>query len=276
MDQQRHGMLSIGGFASAAQLSLKALRLYDQLGLLKPSYVDRGSGYRYYHPDQLSQARLIRLMRQMEMPLATIRQVLAAAPAEAAQLVQGYWQARQRRMEQARRIVDDLLAMLREEVPAMMLDVRVKTVAPQPIISVTRRVKVEQLGDHMQASLRQLHALAEQQGNGVTGAPFGIYHGPVNHDDDGPMEVCLPVRAMAQPTDDVAARELPGGTVAYVLLQGEHCEFPRILEGYDAVYDWIRQNGYETLEPPREVWYHQHTVDEQIEVAWLFRDPAAG
>lgn len=276
MDQQRHGMLSIGGFASAAQLSLKALRLYDQLGILKPSYVDRDSGYRYYQPDQLSQARLIRLMRQMEMPLATIRLVLAAAPAEAERLVRDYWQARERRVEQARRMVDDLLAILREEVSAMMLDVSVKTVDPQPIISLTRRVKVEQLSEHMQASLGQLYALAEQQGNSVTGAPFGIYHGPVNHDDDGPMEVCLPVRTISQATGDVAARELPGGTVAYVLLQGENCDFPRILEGYDAVYDWIRQNGYETLEPPREVWYNQNTADEQIEIAWLFRDPGTG
>lgn len=276
MDQQRHGMLSIGGFASAAQLSLKALRLYDQLGILKPSYVDRDSGYRYYQPDQLSQARLIRLMRQMEMPLATIRQVLAAGPAEAEQLVQGYWQARERRMIQSRRMVRDLLAILREEVTTMMLDVSVKTVAPQPIISVTRRVKVEQLGDHIQSSLRQLYAQAEQQGCAVAGPPLGIYHGPINHDDDGPIEVCLPVGAPATATDDVAVRELPGGTVAYVMLQGEHCEFPRILEGYDAVYDWIRQNGYETLEPPRELWYNQNTADEQIEVAWLFRDPTAG
>lgn len=129
-----------------------------------------------------------------------------------------YWQTRERRMEQARRMVDDLLAILREEVTEMMLDVRVKTVDPQPIISLTPHVMVEQLGDHMQASLGQLYALAEQQGNSVTGAPFGIYYGPVNH-DDGPMEVCLPVRAVSQVTGDVVTRELPGGTVAYVLLQ---------------------------------------------------------
>lgn len=46
MHDQRHDMLSIGGFASATQLSLKALRLYDQLGILKPRYVDGDSGYR--------------------------------------------------------------------------------------------------------------------------------------------------------------------------------------------------------------------------------------
>src|SRR5262245_49650156 len=138
MNHERQGMLSIGGFASAARLSIKALRLYDQLGLLKPSYVDPESGYRYYHADQLRVARLIRTMRQMDMPLASIRQVLAAAPADAEPLVRGYWQEREKRMEQARRMVQSLVFSLRQEVRIMTLEVSVKTVDPQPIISITR------------------------------------------------------------------------------------------------------------------------------------------
>src|SRR5690242_13927814 len=149
MNHRRHDMLSIGGFASAARLSLKALRLYDQLGILKPSYVDRDSGYRYYHADQLRAARLIRMMRQMDMPLATIRQVLAAAPADAEMLVIEHWRMRERRMEEARRLLHDLVASLRQERTAMALEVTVRTADPQPIISITRNVKVEQLGEHI-------------------------------------------------------------------------------------------------------------------------------
>jgi DNA-binding transcriptional MerR regulator len=44
MNDTRHNLLAIGAFADAAQLSLKALRLYAQLGILPPSYVDRDSG----------------------------------------------------------------------------------------------------------------------------------------------------------------------------------------------------------------------------------------
>jgi hypothetical protein len=53
--------LSIGRFAKTGQLSRKALRLYDELGILVPAYVDPGSGYRYYSPDQLERARFIRI-----------------------------------------------------------------------------------------------------------------------------------------------------------------------------------------------------------------------
>jgi DNA-binding transcriptional MerR regulator len=270
MNHRQHDMLSIGGFANAAQLSLKALRLYDQLGILKPSYVDRESGYRYYHADQLRAARLIRMMRQMDMPLATIRQVLAAAPADAETLVLAYWQARERRMEEAGRLLRDVVASLRQET-MMALEVNVRTVDPQPIISITHHTKVEQLGAHIGDSLKRLFALMEGQGATMAGAPLGIYHGPVNHDDDGPIEVCVPVQTKLTVSGDVVARELAGGKVASVILHGGQCVFPEILQGYDAVHDWIRQNGYEPVESPREIWHSEPGADAQTEVAWLFK-----
>lgn len=268
MNDQRRGMLSIGAFARASLLSLKALRLYDQLGLLKPSYVDPDSGYRYYAADQLRVARLILLMRQMDMPLATIRRVLAAAPAEAEPLVRTYWQTQEERMAQARRMVHVLVAQLRMEGSIMALDVEVKTVDPQPIISLTQRVKVDQLDLFIRDSVERLTAQAQQAASGV---PFGIYHGPINHDDDGPLEVCLPVQGTVATSDGVQARALPGGTVASVMMQGEQCQFPAVLQGYDAVYDWVREHGYTASEAPREIW---HDGPEHMEIALPFREAA--
>ena len=57
-------LLTIGEFARASRLSPKALRLYDELGLLRPVRVDEYSGYRYYSPDQLDQARLVAWLRR--------------------------------------------------------------------------------------------------------------------------------------------------------------------------------------------------------------------
>ncbi|MGI5353338.1 MerR family transcriptional regulator [Streptomyces sp. CA-250714] len=75
------GRLTIGAFAKASRLSPKALRLYDELGLLAPARVDPVSGYRYYAPEQLERARLVAWLRRLGMPLARIRHVcdLAAA-----------------------------------------------------------------------------------------------------------------------------------------------------------------------------------------------------
>ncbi len=66
----REDMLTIGAFAKAVRLSPKALRLYDELGLLKPGRVDPDTGYRYYAVAQLERARLVAWLRRLGMPLA--------------------------------------------------------------------------------------------------------------------------------------------------------------------------------------------------------------
>jgi serine/threonine protein phosphatase PrpC len=77
-------LLTIGAFARASRLSPKALRLYDELGLLRPVRVDEYSGYRYYSPDQLEQARLVAWLRRVGMPLAKIAQINGLPRAEVA------------------------------------------------------------------------------------------------------------------------------------------------------------------------------------------------
>ena len=85
------GLLTIGAFARAARLTPKALRLYDEVGLLPPAAVDAESGYRFYDPDQLPRARLIARLRRVGMPLAEIRTVCELEPDAAAGAVSAYW-----------------------------------------------------------------------------------------------------------------------------------------------------------------------------------------
>ncbi len=79
--------MTIGAFARASRLSPKALRLYDELGLLRPARVDEASGYRYYSPDQLERARLVAWLRRVGMPLARIAEVCDLSETAAAAAV---------------------------------------------------------------------------------------------------------------------------------------------------------------------------------------------
>jgi protein phosphatase len=78
-------LMGIGEFAGRSRLSAKALRLYDELGLLPPARVDEASGYRFYEPGQLKQARLIAALRQLQVPLAEIKAILPLEPVRAAE-----------------------------------------------------------------------------------------------------------------------------------------------------------------------------------------------
>lgn len=88
------GELTIGAFARASRLSPKALRLYDELGLLTPARVDGTTGYRYYAETQLPRARLVAWLRRVGMPLARIGEVCdryETDPPAAALAVGAYW-----------------------------------------------------------------------------------------------------------------------------------------------------------------------------------------
>jgi DNA-binding transcriptional MerR regulator len=72
------GLLSVGRLARRAGLTAKALRHYDRIGLLRPVTVDPGTGYRWYHPDQVAEARLIWRLRSVELPLDQVRVAIVA------------------------------------------------------------------------------------------------------------------------------------------------------------------------------------------------------
>jgi DNA-binding transcriptional MerR regulator len=69
--------LTIGSFAVRCRLSVKALRHYDELGLLRPDHVDLATGYRWYDRRQAPVAIAIALLRSLDVPLPAIRDLLA-------------------------------------------------------------------------------------------------------------------------------------------------------------------------------------------------------
>src|SRR5690349_15715435 len=85
-------MLSIGDFSRMTQLSVKTLRHYHEVGLVAPAHVDPGTGYRYYAADQVPTTQVIRRLRDLDMPLADVRAVLAAEPAERNSLISHHLQ----------------------------------------------------------------------------------------------------------------------------------------------------------------------------------------
>ncbi|MFJ6938886.1 MerR family transcriptional regulator [Streptomyces sp. NPDC101132] len=70
-------MRTIGELARDGGLGVSALRFYDRAGVLVPAWVDPVSGYRWYGPEQLDEARLLARLRRAGMPLADVRLVLA-------------------------------------------------------------------------------------------------------------------------------------------------------------------------------------------------------
>jgi DNA-binding transcriptional MerR regulator len=245
-------LVPIGQFAAASRLSAKALRLYDENGLLPPARVDPDSGYRYYRLEQLGQATTIRLLRRAGMPLVEIRAFLVdPSPGR----LDEYEQTLLGELADRRLVLHYLRRRLKEE---PMFEVQTKHAPELAYVSRTKRVRVPDLVPFIVQTVKELQDQYEP-----SGPNFVLYHGEVNEEDDGPVEVCLPTAA--------GEKRLPAAEVAYTVATGAQCKFPEIIGAYDAVAQWAKEHGRELDGPPREINDFAEGEPPKIEVAWPIR-----
>jgi effector-binding domain-containing protein len=153
----------------------------------------------------------------------------------------------------------------------MNLEVKMKTISPKQVLSVTCHVKVGGLDRAIEENLNEMHKMVKDQNAETSGPPFGIFHGTINENEDGPIEICLPVRGHVTGTEKIAIKQLFGGNAACVTIVGEQCEFPFILKAYDAAAAWIKENGHHTSGPPREIWHSGPGPDAKMEIVRFYR-----
>jgi DNA-binding transcriptional MerR regulator len=184
--------ISIGEFARRSRLSLKALRLYDKRGVLVPSRVDHASGYRYYDTAQLDQARLVVMLRELQLPLKAVKELLACDPADAAKRIAEHWRDAESAHDARRDLADYLVNRLRGK-RSVMYEVATREMPERSLLCLKRNVDVQgqfAFGKEFIAILRE-RPLPKIEGR--EGAAFCIWWGLVNADTDGPIEWCKPV-----------------------------------------------------------------------------------
>ncbi|MFD5489790.1 MerR family transcriptional regulator [Streptomyces virginiae] len=139
-------MRSIGEMARDSGLSVSALRFYDGAGVLVPDRVDPASGYRWYGPEQLAEARVLARLRRAGMPLADIRLVLAGWSGADTDLVRGLLQAHLRRLETG-------LADARGEFSTVraLLERRENRMTPPHTYAVSLTVRAPELAEALDA-----------------------------------------------------------------------------------------------------------------------------
>lgn len=104
--------------ARASGLTASALRFYDDCGLLPPSVVDEATGYRYYTPAQCERAVLIRRLREIDLPLPEVTQILAGDPEQATGVLDRHVAALTRRARAAAAVAEQLRGALMGTFPA--------------------------------------------------------------------------------------------------------------------------------------------------------------
>ncbi|MGH9751955.1 MAG: MerR family transcriptional regulator [Blastocatellia bacterium] len=252
-------MFRIGDFSKLTQVSVKALRFYDEMGLLKPTYVDRDTGYRYYSAALLPRLSRILAFKELglsldeinhllegDLPVDRVREFLQNRRAELAHRIE---------REQARLAeVDAWLARIDRAGRAPDYEVTIKRVAPRLVASARDTLSSYADADEL---FDELHSHFKQRG-----APLergAIWHTCAGQRRSIDCEAILFLREPQPPAGRAQVYELPAASVACVIHHGsdETCE-----RAYLAARSWIKSHGYAITGPNRELYWQGRVAQD--------------
>jgi DNA-binding transcriptional MerR regulator len=263
-------MLSIGEFARLAAVSVRALRHYDEIGLLRPAKVDPGTGYRGYSAEQLGQLNRIVALKELGLSLAQVRQLLGGITLDE---LRGMLMLRRAQLEQELEAHKDQLlgveARLRyiEREGAMPADdIVVKKLPAIGVVVIAGPAPAfgpENIVPVVNRAWEQFSQLRIRELVKAAGPYFIFYEGEPGDDlmvclalpvAEPPAELPPPARYLVLPEVEEAAVTVRNGPAASI--------FPFV---YHDLARWADERGYQAAGPGREVWAHM--VDDAAEVS---------
>ena len=242
---------SIGEFSKITGLSVKALRLYHDRGLLVPDAIDEQSSYRYYRTENLTRARAVARLKAMMVPLETISEILACYDEEA-EVLAFFTRHRDEiaaRMVAMRGIVATLDTIIAEEQEVRNMleqyefDVEEKTVDTLLVASIRWKGKYSDCS-------KAFSTLYRQMGRYVCGKPMDLLYDEGYREDDADVETALPVRK-GKPAEGITIRELPGGMAISIIHKGPYDQIGR---AYEKLTNYAKQHGLSCALPTRMVY----------------------
>jgi DNA-binding transcriptional MerR regulator len=250
-------MIRIGDFARLARVSVRALRLYEEKGLLAPAHVDPHSRYRYYDFQQLATLERLLLLKDVGFPLASIRTLLQVAPPELRDAMARHRAAIRRQLREQEALLARVTALeawldsKREDA----LDGVVRTKSYPPVRALCLRSRVAPGSD----AIAKLFDAAERRArrSRIDQAPMLLMHGTPHGSRRLDVEVCIPVTRACR-LDEVREieREPLAASVTY---RGPYASTDEL---YRKMRVWLsRQQLALARRPIREI-YHRFGADQ--------------
>ncbi len=241
-------LMPIGVFAHATRLSIRALRNYDRLGLLVPARIDPGSGYRRYSLEQFAAASLIRRLRELEVPLAEIAEILAAGTPDAVRAaIKRHHDRVAARAAELAAISGELDSVLAE--PTRWLHVYERVRAPQPIARLSILTPLSGLAELIGPAYARLFAAVDAQGVTLSGPPGTRYL--TEDPDELTVELFVPVDGPVRDDGEIDSAELPGGLLAATIHEGAYDD---VETAYRSLGRWIAERDRVPAGPAEELY----------------------
>lgn len=248
-------MYTIGRFSGIGRISTKTLRYYDEIGLLKPVYVDKVSQYRYYSDKQIYEVMMISELKEYGLKLEEIK---AIKDSNDAALLINFLKRKaheiereiQTNIELQRHINDKLQKIeLGGNIVEVNTNLHVEIKDRETLIVAYRRatICIDNIGNIIGKVFEDIAKMNLQP----AGPVITVHYDKEFDADNVDLEVCVPVNKEAVTESDASLKAFKGGSHASIIFVGP---YSRIGEAYIKITKWIEDNKYQIVGAPFEVY----------------------
>lgn len=243
-------MFSIGEFSRISGLTVKTLRFYHDQGILEPSRVEAGSGYRFYAESKVENARVISALRELGFTIAEIKEILSQHDDDADLVT--FLEARRIRIQQKireeRNVIRQLDSIISREKEALVMQknefhVERKTVDTILMASIRMKAPYSECG-------KGFGRIGRKFGRQINGQPFLLCHDE-EYQEVADIEVAMPIKK-GTTTDDIQVKSLNGGECVSLMHRGPYDELSR---SYKKILSYAKEHNLAFSSPTREVYH---------------------
>ncbi len=242
-------MYQIGEFSRITFITIKALRYYDKIDLLKPANINEENGYRYYDTANYHQAMLIKTLRNYDFGIKEIQEILPNILDE--QDLVTYLQEKHlhlshkiKKLEALQSSIDAQITSMKEVIPMLTTPkIEVLELAPKNVAIIRYKGKYEEVGHY----IGQLYKHIGMKG---LSQPFSLYYDDSYTEENADVGVAVEIKGEIN-NDTIKTITLAGGTFASITHIGS---YETLSESYKALSDYMQEKGYTYSTPSREIY----------------------
>lgn len=239
-------MLTIGEFSRVTRLSIKALRLYHEKGILVPDRIDVGSKYRYYRRSAVEKGLVVNKLKDMGFSLEEIRTIVRECGDDRELVTHVETKLEEvdrklRQIEALRRSLSAFLDNTKGENMDFSNRIEREAIPVLQVCGVRFKGRYSEVGPRFGTLFRAC-------GRYCVGKPFSLYYDGDYKEEGADIEACVAVKKAVSP-EGVEYRELKGGNAVTLVHRGPYHELGR---SYMRLYEYCREHGLTVLLPMRE------------------------
>lgn len=240
-------MYRISDFSKITNITVKALRYYDEEGILTPSHRGEENSYRFYDENDFRKARLIQMLRTLDFSICEIKDILSGC--ENTEDLSYYLEEKKKMIEcnikKEKELIKNISLYIKPvdmEDSGMNYEIEVREIAPVTIASIRYKGRYDDVGKY----IGKIYKAVKNKG---AGAPFNCYY-DAEFKEEADIELCVPTKELIK-ENSITSRRLPGIKAICTTHKGS---YDNLNLAYKALLDYEHKHGLNCLTPSREIY----------------------